>query len=78
MSWESASQSPYGHVEIKTNKKTCGKDKDEACFCSDFCESRTGENAYETAGYKVQKAFVLDDEVLKHMNKIMNKRNFRP
>ncbi len=32
--------SPHGHVEVKTNKNECGKDKAQTCFCSDFCRER--------------------------------------
>ena len=36
----SQSQSPHGHVEVKTNQLSCGKDKNAVCFCSDFCLER--------------------------------------
>lgn len=29
-----------GHVEVKTNRNTCGEDKNQTCFCSDFCDER--------------------------------------
>ena len=31
---------PNGHVEVKTNRKECGADKNQTCFCSDFCRER--------------------------------------
>ena len=34
------SQSEHGHVEIKTKQMLCGKNKNSACFCSDFCRER--------------------------------------
>ncbi|MDE0119582.1 MAG: hypothetical protein OXM55_06195 [Bdellovibrionales bacterium] len=30
----------HGHVEVKTNRNECGKDKSQACFCSDYCRER--------------------------------------
>lgn len=38
----SASDSIHGHIEIKTDKRECGKKKKDICFCSDFCDSRKG------------------------------------
>ncbi len=38
----SKSDSVHGHVEIKTDKKECGRDGKDTCFCSDFCTSRKG------------------------------------
>ena len=32
--------SEYGHVEVKTDRDECGADKNQTCFCSDFCEER--------------------------------------
>ncbi|MCZ0933523.1 MAG: hypothetical protein OXJ52_10305, partial [Oligoflexia bacterium] len=29
-----------GHVEVRTDKMLCGKNKDEICFCSDYCQER--------------------------------------
>lgn len=31
----------YGHVEVKTDRNECGKNKTQTCFCSDFCTERT-------------------------------------
>jgi hypothetical protein len=33
--------SPEGHVEVKIDKKECGRNKNQACFCSDFCRERS-------------------------------------
>ena len=30
----------YGHVEVKTDRNECGKDKNQTCFCSDYCRER--------------------------------------
>ena len=32
--------SSEGHVEVKTNRSECGKDKNQTCFCSDHCNER--------------------------------------
>lgn len=29
-----------GHVEVKTNREECGRDKNQTCFCSDYCTER--------------------------------------
>ena len=31
----------YGHVEVKTDRNVCGKDRNQTCFCSDFCSERS-------------------------------------
>ncbi|MDE0092403.1 MAG: hypothetical protein OXN83_03855, partial [Oligoflexia bacterium] len=36
----SQSSDRHGHVEIKTNKELCGRDKNQTCFCSDYCRER--------------------------------------
>ena len=33
-------KSEYGHVEVKTDRNECGKDKTQTCFCSDYCRER--------------------------------------
>ena len=30
-----------GHVEVKTDRNECGKDKNQTCFCSDYCTKRS-------------------------------------
>ena len=57
-------QSPtrHGHVEIKTNKNECGRDQNQACFCSDFCRSRSQYNA----PFKVQAVFQWNPEIVKY------------
>ena len=30
----------HGHVEVRTDKVLCGKNKDKVCFCSDYCQER--------------------------------------
>ncbi len=37
---ESEFNDPNGHIEVKTNKNECGENKDQICFCSDFCRER--------------------------------------
>ena len=32
---------PEGHVEVKIDRNECGRNKDQACFCSDFCRERS-------------------------------------
>lgn len=32
---------PEGHVEIRMNKNECGRNKNQPCFCSDFCRERS-------------------------------------
>ena len=34
----------YGHVEVKTDRNECGKDKTQTCFCSDYCRERSSYN----------------------------------
>ena len=29
-----------GHVEVKTDRNECGRDKTQTCFCSDYCQER--------------------------------------
>ena len=36
----SKSQSRHGHVEVRTDKMLCGRDKKQICFCSDYCRER--------------------------------------
>ena len=31
----------HGHVEVKTNRDECGKNKNQICFCSDYCRERS-------------------------------------
>ena len=61
----------HGHAEIKTNRRDCGKNKDEICFCSDFCSSREGEKSYEKSGFTVKKMFVPNKKLLEHMNETL-------
>ena len=57
-------QSPtkHGHVEIKTNRNKCGIDQKQACFCSDFCRSRSQYNA----PFKVQAVFQWNPEIVQY------------
>ena len=34
------SQLKHGHIEVKTDRVECGKNKDQICFCSDHCRER--------------------------------------
>ena len=36
----SKAYSRHGHVEVKTNKMLCGQNKNQTCFCSDYCLER--------------------------------------
>ena len=38
------SNNKHGHVEVKTNQNTCGKDGTQSCFCSDHCRARSRYN----------------------------------
>ncbi len=59
------SGSKHGHVEIKTNKKTCGPDKNQACFCSDYCRDRPNYSS----GFKVEAVFEFNPRVLEYIQK---------
>ena len=54
------SPSKHGHAEIRTSKNNCGKDKNQACFCSDFCRGRAKYNAT----FKIQAVFQWNPEII--------------
>lgn len=47
-----------GHVEIKTNRKECGKNKTETCFCSDHCVERKSYHSPVLAVFKWNPKFI--------------------
>ena len=57
------SESDHGHAEIKTSKKECGTNKNETCFCSDFCEPRSGEDSYEAKDLDIKGIFIFNPEI---------------
>ena len=58
-------QSPgrHGHIEIKTNKNTCGRDKNQPCFCSDYCRARPEYNN----PFKVEAIFQWNPKALEYI-----------
>ena len=60
----SKSQSRHGHVEVRTNKMLCGKDKTEICFCSDYCEERKNY----IWPYKMQAVYQWNPRLLEYID----------
>ena len=60
----SQSQSRHGHVEVRTNKMLCGKDKTEICFCSDYCEERKNY----IWPYKMQAVYQWNPRLLEYID----------
>ena len=52
----------HGHVEVKTDRQECGKDKTQTCFCSDYCRERL---RYD---YPVLAVFEWNPEFIKYAN----------
>ncbi len=55
--------SPSGHIEIKTNKKDCGADNKQTCFCSDFCIERPKI-------MKIKAIFKWNDKIVNYANNL--------
>jgi len=53
----------HGHVEVKTNRNVCGKNKTQTCFCSDYCRERL---KYE---WPVLAVFEWSPEFIRYVNK---------
>lgn len=51
-----------GHVEVKTDRNTCGKDKNQVCFCSDHCRERKRYH------YPVLAVFEWNPEFIRYMS----------
>ncbi len=62
------SGSKHGHVEIKTGKKKCGQNKNQTCFCSDFCRERPTQ--YTESGIDVQAVFQWNPEIIKYAKEL--------
>ena len=60
-----------GHVEVKTNRKECGKHKNETCFCSDYCRER---HKYH---YPVLAVFRWNPEFIRHVSRVGFEWNLR-
>ena len=48
----------YGHVEVKTDRNECGKNKTQTCFCSDFCQERLRYNQPVLAVFEWNSEFI--------------------
>ncbi len=57
------SLSIHGHIEVKTGKNICGKNKDQVCFCSDYCMERKDYNPQ----YKLRTVFEWNPELIKYI-----------
>lgn len=64
------SHNKHGHVEVKTNRQECGKDKNLTCFCSDFCRERI---QYD---YSVLAVFEWNPEFIKYVSSMDLWSNF--
>ena len=51
-----------GHVEVKTDRNECGKNKTQTCFCSDYCRER--ERYY----YPVLAVFEWNPEFIRYVS----------
>ena len=51
-----------GHVEVKTDRNECGKDKNQTCFCSDYCSERLRYS------YPVLAVFEWNPEFIKYIS----------
>ena len=57
------SNDKHGHVEVKTSRKECGKNKDQTCFCSDYCRERV---KYRWP-FKVLAVYQWNPEIIQYM-----------
>ena len=59
------SRRKHGHVEVKTDRNECGKNKIQTCFCSDHCRERLRYN------YPVLAVFEWNPEFIKYVSTIL-------
>ena len=64
------SRNKHGHVEVKTNRQECGKDKNLTCFCSDFCRERI---QYD---YSVLAVFEWNPEFIRYVSLVDLMHNY--